>query len=60
MTEQRKLITTKDASFIERQQLALEGAIVEFTPGELDILGAMPDEIPLTEEDFLTDGRGDE
>lgn len=60
MTEQRRLITTQNASFIERQQLALEGVIVEFTPGELDTLGAIPDDTPLSEEDFLTDGRGDE
>ncbi|MFJ3459424.1 hypothetical protein ACIPMZ_21105 [Scandinavium goeteborgense] len=50
------VITTTQASFEARQQLALEGCIVEFTPAELDTLGAVTDDIPVSEEDFLTGG----
>jgi hypothetical protein len=56
MTEQSKTITLNEASFTERQQRALEGNIVEFTRDELDTLGAVSDDIPVSEEDFLTGG----
>ncbi|MEJ5074842.1 hypothetical protein WH357_21315 [Enterobacter ludwigii] len=50
----RDVVTLKQASFEERQSLALHGRIVEFTPGELDMLGAVTDDIPVSEDDFLT------
>jgi hypothetical protein len=55
----RDVIKIADASFLERQRLNLEGHIVEFTPGELDVMGAITDDIPVSEEDFL-EGEHDE
>ncbi|OEB90906.1 hypothetical protein BBN09_10735 [Vibrio parahaemolyticus] len=57
---QRTTITTSDASFEQRQHLTMQGAIVEFTPSELERMGAMPDDTPLTPEDYLSDEEGDE
>ncbi|HHY0602198.1 TPA: lytic transglycosylase domain-containing protein [Vibrio parahaemolyticus] len=55
MTKPRDLIKINDASFEERQALTMQGAMVEFTPSELEQMGALPDDTPLTEDDYLED-----
>lgn len=47
------VITTTEASFEDRQRLTLEGLVVEYTRTELDILGAVADDIPVSEDDFI-------
>ncbi len=51
----RTLIKINDASFEERQTLTTQGAMVEFTPSELEQMGVLPDDTPLTEDDYLED-----
>ncbi len=53
----RTLIKIHEASFEERQVLANQGAIVEFTPSELERMGALPDDSPLTPEDYVIEGE---
>lgn len=47
------IITTHEASFEDRQRLTLEGHVVEYTLSELDTLGAVADDIPVSEDDFI-------
>ena len=47
------VITARDASFEARQRLTLEGHVVEYTLSELDTLGAVADDIPVSEDDFI-------
>jgi len=60
MTEsKRPLIKINDAPFEARQALTMQGAMVEFTPSELDQIGALPDDTPLTEDDYLEEEDND-
>lgn len=53
------IITTHEASFEDRQRLTIEGYVVEYTLSELDTLGAITDDIPVSEDDFIdTDEDG--
>lgn len=47
------IVTTREASFEDRQRLTLEGHVVEYTLSELDTLGAVADDIPVSEDDFI-------